>query len=162
MNSAISQEGQNLEFSIPIEQVMPLAENWSKHPLSVQSKSDLVYGKKDMQVNPTDAEELVKTYYELINKQDYVSAYALRGSDMQSTLTYEQFRSGYTQTIKISLQKMYSQQESKDRVSVTSVLEIRERTRTGEYRILQSTTIIQVGYENDRLKLLDGKQEMIK
>lgn len=108
MNSAISQEGQNLEFSIPIEQVMPLAENWSKHPLSVQSKSDLVYGKKDMQVNPTDAEELVKTYYELINKQDYVSAYALRGSDMQSTLTYEQFRSGYTQTIKISLQKMYS------------------------------------------------------
>lgn len=44
----------------------------------------------------------------------------------------------------------------------TRSVEIRERTRAGEYRVLQSKTIIQVGYENDRLKLLDGKQGMIK
>lgn len=162
INSAVSKQGQNIGFSIPIEQVLPLAENWSSHPMTLQAKTDLVYGNQQVQLSQTNAEELVKNYYDLINKQDYVSAYALRGSDMQSSLSYEQFRAGYGQTITVTVQKIYSQQVSDGRVSVISILETKERLKSGELRINHYKTTIQVGYENDRLKLLTGQQETIR
>lgn len=161
VNAAVSQEGQNIGFSIPIAQVLALADNWSSHPMNLQTKMDLVHSNHDLRLTTDQAEDLIKSYYEKINKQDYVSAYALRGSDMQSTLPYEKFRAGYGHTIEIHLQQIHSDQTTEDRVAVTVIQEVRERADSGALHISHYKTILQIGFENDKLKILKGSQEKI-
>jgi serine protease Do len=165
INSAGTDEG-NIGFSIPLIDVIDQVESWSKNPQDIsgfdgatsvdtQSSNADTFGQ--------DAEYIVNYFYESLAAHDYVTAYALLGSSWQERTTYEDFRKGYLKTLDVTINDITSEiSDDGDHATVTVIIEADEQTDKGEIITNHYKGIYTVGYENDQLKLLDGKGELIK
>jgi serine protease Do len=87
-----------------------------------------------------------------INFQDFVTAYSLLGSEWQSNIDYETFRSQYLNIISISIDELKTEIKD-DQVLVETVLTSIERT--GEEQVKRTYRIsYEVAYENDQAKII--------
>ncbi|TCP58159.1 trypsin-like peptidase [Tumebacillus sp. BK434] len=167
INSAGTNQG-NIGFSIPITEVLPIVENWTKHPTtavavathsdSAALVSDLI---RDDGTFRATAQYLVGYFYDSLNSQDFVGAYALLGSEWQGQMAYETFRNGYLYTSWVKVNDMTSSMSGDDQVRVTAIIQAEERTEKNETKFSQYQVIYQIGFENNKLKILKGSAEKI-
>jgi hypothetical protein len=92
---------------------------------------------------------------------DYVTAYALLGSEWQSGTTYAKFREGYINTSYVTIGDISSTTNGNKEMEVTAVITADER-RDGEYVTTKYKVTYQVGYENGQLKILHGQGKKMK
>ncbi|WP_127533115.1 S1C family serine protease [Paenibacillus kobensis] len=165
INSAGAEQG-SIGFSIPLDQVMALAEGWSDSPMeqlpdtAMDSDTFEEGGVGDVSFEDM-ASYLVTHFYDSLNSGDYVYAYSLIGSTWLTGTTYEQFRAGYISTKNVAIDHVDVKVTEEDHAEVTAFITAEERAdgkqRTSKYKVVYT-----VGYENDQLKLLSGKGEEIK
>ncbi len=167
INSAGTDSGA-IGFSIPLPNVIDQIESWSDQPIEVtvddENKEKITtpqgLTEEDFKDN---ASYLVGYFYESLSTQDYVTAFSLLGSRWQSEMAYEDFRSGYIQTLNVDVSNMTgSVNKTNDEVKVTATIKAEERTEDKKKTTSLYNVTYQVGYENDQLKILSGKAEKLK
>ena len=162
INSAGTDQG-TIGFSIPIINVLPIVEGWSKTPLtelptlSVEASGDA--SAEDAVSPETTATYLVSYFYESLNTRDYVTAYSLLGSPWQSKLEFSTFRNGYLQTKSTVLDDVNAAADGDD-VTVTGIITAVEMV-DGNERYSKYKVQYKVGYENDQLKIISGTAKKI-
>ncbi|WP_053219842.1 S1C family serine protease [Virgibacillus senegalensis] len=164
VNSAGMDNG-SMGFSIPIQQVIDQAEQWSEEA----DEKDLDYESavdNAQEVDPDkleeDAKYMVNYFFESISIRDFINAYTLLGSDWQTSTSYQQFREDYIYIVDTKTSDMHIHfDEGSNLAKVTMEVEHDERrspekvfTRVYKYRF-------EVGYENDQIRLLKGNRELI-
>lgn len=153
-------KGEGIGFSIPISQALPLVEKWSQNPAPPSSSpANTVFG-GDQEAFEYLAINLVYYYYYCINNGYYVDAYALLGSNWQVQEPYENFRDGYLNTLQVEIDSLTSRQDDADYVNVSIIIDALERSGSSEV-ISTYQASYQVGFENDKLKLLSGQANKI-
>ncbi|WP_336776096.1 S1C family serine protease [Paenibacillus sp. MMO-58] len=157
-------EQSSIGFSIPIVNVLDMAEAWSEHPMKTlpewKPAEDDGNVKKDASITEY-AEYLVTHFYDSLNNADYVYAYSLLGGNWKLGTSYEVFRQGYMMTRNVVIDNIHVTKESSDEAIVTAIISVDERV-DGEYRLSKYQVTYDVGYENDQLKLISGKGKVIK
>ena len=156
-------ENSSIGFSIPIVNVLPLIEGWSKTPMTMLPNinlSDEHEGETEEKRLDQMASYLVKHFYEAINLGDYVYAYSLIGNDWQESLSYVKFREGYNQIRNIMIDDEHITL-NEDEATITVVISVNER-RDGVYELVKKRVTFRIGYDNDQLKLLSGKVKTIQ
>lgn len=163
INSAgIEQTG--IGFSIPIISVLSLIEGWSDTPMTSIPAISLgtnEYAYEDAYSLEDYSSYLIGYFYECLNYGDYVTAYSLLGSTWQSSLSYEDFRSGYLNTLSVSIDEINASEIDENYASVIAIITAEERidgsTSYSKYKVSY-----ELRYENDQLKLISGKGKKIK
>ncbi|MGQ8874212.1 S1C family serine protease [Paenibacillus sp. TSA_86.1] len=162
INSTVVKQEGGIGFSIPISSVLKQVQQWSERSPDAQTvKTVRDSSFQTSSAALSEAEALVTDFYSSLSMSDYVSAYALLGSDWQSGTSYAKFREGYTNTSYVSLEKVSSTSASKDEMEVSGVIAAEER-KDGEYVTNRYNVTYQVGYENGQLKILHGQGKKIK
>ncbi|WP_337100243.1 S1C family serine protease [Paenibacillus sp. YIM B09110] len=162
INSAGIEQG-SIGFSIPIVNVIEMAEAWSAQPMdelpvfSFSDDSELLPEKASMEEY---AEYLVTHFYDSLNNADYVYAYSLLGGNWKEGTSYEKFREGYIPTRNVVIDDMIVKTIGSDEATVTAIISVDERV-DGKYVLSKYQVTYRVGYENDILKLLSGKGKVI-
>lgn len=153
-------QGEGIGFSIPINQVLSLVEKWSQNPATPASLPATTGHVEDQQSLENMGANLVYYFYDCLNSGNYVDAFALMGSAWQAQQPYENFRKGYLNTLQVEIVDLTTAQRNEDSTQVTVIIRARERSQTGEVTNSYQATY-QVGFENDKLKLLSGKAHKI-
>ncbi|RIX60439.1 serine protease [Paenibacillus nanensis] len=162
INSAGLEEG-TIGFSIPIANVLAMAEGWSRQPMPMLPNLSITEENNKAE-DDTSLEQLagylVTHFYDSINSRDYVYAYSLLGGSWKEGTSYVNFRKGYLTTRNVVIDDMHVT-SSGEEASVTAVISVDER-KNGENVLSKYQVTYKVGYENDQLKLLSGKGKVIR
>jgi serine protease Do len=139
-------------FAIPISQVLPLVENWSRYPQRSLSQSQA----QSDEVWEYEAEDLVSYLYYCLDAGDYLTAYSLWNNAWKKSTSYEKYRGGYLDTISVEITEIDSEKIEPHLVKVFLEIEAQERLETGE-RTSRYRGSYNVGRENGELRLLTGQ-----
>lgn len=158
INSVGTKDG-TIGFSIPIQEVIEQVEIWSNEV----SDSELKYASTTEILNHYDPEQLTENaeylidyFFEAIKIRDYINAYTLLGSTIQSELSYVNFREDYSHVVQLNYKDVEhniinsNQVESIVEVTIESKPQNKEKTKTEtvEYTF-------EIGLENDQFKILN-------
>lgn len=163
INSAGLEDG-GIGFSIPISNVLSMAEGWSKKPMEMLPNLTIIETPGENQPEASMdqmAEYLVNHYYDSLNNRDYVYAYSLLGGSWKDGMSYVKYREEYLTTRNIVIDDMHVSSPNNDEATVTAILSVDER-KNGENVLSKYQVTYRVGYENDQLKLLSGKGKAIR
>lgn len=163
INSAGLEEG-TIGFSIPIANVITMAEKWSKEPMTMLPNLSLAEhssGNFEEASLEELAEYLVTHFYDSLNNMDYVYAYSLLGGTWKEGTSYDKFRTGYRNTRNVVIDDIKVTNIIADEATVSAVISVDERS-DGEFVLSKYQVTYKVGYENDQLKLLTGKGTAIR
>ncbi|GKU78204.1 S1C family serine protease [Paenibacillus sp. L3-i20] len=167
INSAGVEEG-GIGFSIPLSNVLGMAEGWSKKPMTMlpdlllTEDPTVTDGEKQSQDEASIdklASYLVTHFYDSLNNSDYVYAYSLLGGTWKEGTSYVKFREGYLTTRNVVIDDMHVTSKDEEAI-VTAVISVDER-KNGENVLSKYQVKYKVGYENDQLKLITGKGKVI-
>lgn len=161
INSAVVEQEGGIGFSIPITSVLKQVQAWSEKPNTTTVVQTNGGGNKAASGTSAEAEGLVTSFYLSLNESDYVTAYALLGSEWQSGTSYAKFREGYLNTSYVTISGISSSDHGNDEMEVTATITADER-RDGEYVTSKYKVTYQLGYENGQLKILHGQGKKIK
>ncbi|WP_418040408.1 S1C family serine protease [Paenibacillus xylanilyticus] len=161
INSAVVEQEGGIGFSIPITSVLKQVQAWSEKPNATTVVQTNGGGNKAASGTSAEAEGLVTSFYLSLNESDYVTAYALLGSEWQSGTSYAKFREGYLNTSYVTISGISSSNHGNDEMEVTATITADER-RDGEYVTSKYKVTYQLGYENGQLKILHGQGKKIK
>lgn len=161
INSAVVDQEGGIGFSIPITSVLKQVQAWSEKPNTTTVVQTNGGGNKAASGTSAEAEGLVTSFYLSLNESDYVTAYALLGSEWQSGTSYAKFREGYLNTSYVTISGISSSNNGNDEMEVTATITADER-RDGEYVTSKYKVTYQLGYENGQLKILHGQGKKIK
>lgn len=157
INSVGTEDG-TIGFSIPINEVMAQVEQWSNeaqnYQLDFASTSDIINSYEPEQLED-DATYLIEYFLDSIDIKDYVGAYKLLGSSMQSDVSYSEFREQYVDILGLSYSDVLNNPTEDNRIK-TSVDITFEKRLEKEQDISKVTkeAAFTIGYENDQLKIL--------
>ncbi|MFL0377839.1 trypsin-like peptidase domain-containing protein [Paenibacillus amylolyticus] len=160
INSAVVEQEGGIGFSIPITSVLRQVQAWSKKPSSTSAVQTAGGNGSGSISASAKAEGVVTEFYNNLNLSDYVTAYALLGSEWQSGTSYAKFREGYLNTSYVTIGEVSSIDKGNDGMEVTAVITADER-RDGEYVTTKYRVTYQVASENGQLKILHGKGKKI-
>ncbi|MFS0870986.1 S1C family serine protease [Paenibacillus xylanilyticus] len=160
INSAVVEQEGGIGFSIPITSVLKRVQAWSEKP-NATTVVQTTGGNTGTSGISAEAEGLVTNFYLSLNQSDYVTAYALLGSEWQSGTSYANFREGYLNTSYVTISGISSTDQGNDELEVTATITADER-KDGEYVTTKYKVTYQVGYENGQLKILHGQGKKIK
>ena len=148
-----------IAFSIPIQHILDDVTEWSQST----SDNDLIYPNHsiDTRVEPKqiqdDAAYLINYFFESILIRDYINAYALLGSSLQTDTTYTDFREKYVHHVSLEMNNMETNY-IKDKEQVVVDLTVTSVDVNSEKKWSYT---FKVGYENDQLKIIQlEKQEV--
>ncbi|WP_153976989.1 S1C family serine protease [Paenibacillus xylanilyticus] len=161
INSAVVEQEGGIGFSIPITSVLKQVQAWSEKPNTTTVVQTNGGGNKAASGTSAEAEGLVTSFYLSLNESDYVTAYALLGSEWQSGTSYAKFREGYLNTSYVTISGISSSNHGNDEMEVTATITADER-RDSEYVTSKYKVTYQLGYENGQLKILHGQGKKIK
>ncbi|MEH7391639.1 S1C family serine protease [Bacillus sp. JJ1474] len=161
INSAGIEKGA-IGFSIPIVSILHIIEGWSDSPMvnipEVATGMEGYAYENEFSVEDYSS-YLIKYFYESLNYGDYVTAYSLLGSSWQTNLSYEKFRSGYLNTLSVTIDDLTAT-SSGDKASVVVIISAKERNNDST-NLSKYKATYEVSYENDQLKIISGKAERI-
>lgn len=157
INSASASQEAGIGFSIPITQILKQAEAWSKKPMN----EAILQKNREGSNAVSTSEQLVTYFYNAINSGDYVSAYAVLGSQWQSGTSYENFRKGYLYTSSVVVEKVATIEENLEGAKVSAVIEATERHQDGTVKQRYEVNYT-LSYENGVLKLQKGVGKKLK
>ncbi|MEO2205489.1 trypsin-like peptidase domain-containing protein [Paenibacillus pabuli] len=161
INSAVVEQEGGIGFSIPITSVLKQVQAWSEKPNATTVVQTNGGSNTTSSGTSAEAEGLVTDFYLSLNQSDYVTAYALLGSEWQSGTSYAKFREGYLNTSYVTISGISSSGNGNDEMNVTATITADERG-DGEYVTTKYKVTYQVGYENGQLKILHGQGKKIK
>lgn len=156
-------ENSSIGFSIPIVNVLPLIEGWSKEPMTMlpditlSDNTELVEEKQRLDEL---ASYLVTHFYDAINIGDYVYAYTLLGDTWQESTSYVKFRESYISMRNITIDDEHITLID-DEATVTVVISADSRI-DGSYQLIKQQISFRVGYVDDQLKLLNSKTKQLQ
>lgn len=179
INSVGTEDG-TIGFSIPIQEVISQVEEWSEET----ENDDLEFaspegtaGETDEEQLTEDAEYLIDYFFENITIRDYVGAYTLLGSDVQSDISYTDFREEYIHTVDLEYSGLDKDEANENRVKITTDVTIQsnapgendtedvdnednenENEENNEEENTEEnvyTYTFTIGYENDQLRIND-------
>jgi serine/threonine protein kinase len=104
---------------------------------------------------PAQAQSVVQSYYDAINRADYQSAYLLWGTRYQSAHPYNQFASGFAHTVHDTITLKATTQQTDGTYNVAITLVAVNKTSAGTTTTTYSGSYT-VGLENGSMKLLDA------
>lgn len=157
VNSVGTEDG-TIGFSIPIQEVIDQIEEWSSEAVNDEldflNMADILTN-YDPEQHKDDTEYLIDYFFEGIKIRDYLMAYTLLGSDMQSELSYADFRDLYTHIVELNYEEI-SSTIIEDNFSETLVDVMIESKSKDEGKTDTETFefVFRVGLENDQLKIL--------
>jgi hypothetical protein len=157
VNSARMEEGE-IGFSIPIEDILPLAESWSQNPMkSLPANLGLDDSEKISENKKLEtADYLISYYIESLDFHDYVTAYSLIGSSWQSEMSYEAFRNQFKDLLSIKINHLKTEKDGeKILVNADIIAEVKQNGKKTEQKYRASYT---VAYENEQAKIIDEKK----
>lgn len=158
MNSARMEEGE-IGFSIPIEDILPLAESWSQNPMkSLPTDLGLDVSEEISENKKLEtADYLISYYIESVNFHDYVTAYSLLGSSLQSEMSYEAFRKQFNDLLSIKIQHLNTEKKGeKIQVDADVIAEIKQNGKKTEQKYKASYI---VAYENEQARIIAEKKK---
>lgn len=157
-------ENSSIGFSIPIVNVLPLIEGWSREPMSMLPGITL---NNDFEGLPGEetrldqlADYLVHHFYDALSIGDYVYAYSLLSNSWQESTSYVKFRESFLYTRNLSIDDTHISL-SEDEATVTIVVSADERVN-GSYKFTKNQITYRVGYDDAQLKLLSSKSKLIQ
>lgn len=157
-------ENSSIGFSIPIVNVLPLIEGWSKEPMTMLPGLSLSdegqTGEEEKQPLDQLAAYLVKHFYDAINIGDYVYAYSMLGGTWLESTSYVKFREGYIHMRNISIDDEHISIND-DEAMVTVVISADEREE-GAYKFVKQQITFRVGYIDEQLKLLSSRMKYLQ
>jgi hypothetical protein len=101
----------------------------------------------------SQAQNVVQSYYDAINRADYQSAYQLWGSAYQNAHPYDQFANGFATTMHDTITFKSTTQQADGTYSVAITLVAVNKTSTGSTTTTYTGNYT-IGMENGTLKLL--------
>lgn len=157
INSVGTKDG-TIGFSIPITEVIEKVTQWSNEAQNSQlefaNTADIGNNTNPKKLKE-NAEYLINYFFESIDIRDYVGAYTLLGSNMQSESSYSSFREGYIHIVDLQYSELTSkvikdnQVEVSLNVTVETKLQNKEETTKKTFKYMFT-----VGHENDQLKII--------
>ncbi|WP_404459102.1 S1C family serine protease [Oceanobacillus kapialis] len=156
INSVGTEDG-TIGFSIPTKEVISEIERWSNEAqtedLEFTSTADIVNSGNPEQFTE-DAEYLINYFLESIAIRDYVNAYTLLGSNMQSQTTYQEFRDQYIDIVELEYSELKSKVTENNVVKTTVNVEIESKLANEDKTETKKHTFeFNIDYENDQLKI---------
>src|SRR5690625_237012 len=158
INSVGTKDG-TIGFSIPIHEVIEQAEKWSNEvdssELKFASTTEVLNHYEPEQLKE-NAEYLIDYFFDGIKIRDYVNAYTLFGSDIQSELSYVDFREDYSHVVELDYKDVEhevinnNQVKSIVRVTIESKPTNKEKTKTQNIDYT-----FKIGLENDQFRILE-------
>ncbi|MGM7703169.1 S1C family serine protease [Pseudalkalibacillus sp. Hm43] len=163
INSAGTEEG-SIGFSIPMKDVFEQLSSWSENPSNVtpppQNEDDNSITKE---LDAEDSKYIVGYFYESLAMGDYVTAYSLLGSEWQKNTSYEKFRNGYIHTVDITINQIKAEHmEEEEAMKVTIIIDALERQKNRETKTFVYKCTYTVSFENNLLKILNGKATKVE
>ncbi|WBL15588.1 S1C family serine protease [Sutcliffiella sp. NC1] len=161
INSAVMEQGV-IGFSIPINNVISLIRSWSETPMtSLPRVGVAVPGNNNGQSSSNEdiANYIAQYYFESINHRDYVTAYSLLGSELQSTLSYEEFRADFMNVLAVEINSTFTEMVDRN-VNVTVLIQTQQRGDDGLTFTNYECNFV-LGLENDQMKILSKDREKI-
>ncbi|MYL47433.1 trypsin-like serine protease [Virgibacillus halodenitrificans] len=162
INSVGTEDGL-IGFSIPMNEVLSDIKKWSNEMQNTQldftTTADIIRSQNDEQF-VQDAEYLIEYFLDSVNIRDYINAYSLLGSNLQTENTYAEFREAYINIVNLSYSDLESKPTENDQISTSTTLKIeRKNQKKDTKKELKSLKLnFLVGYENDQLKIVDLKK----
>ncbi|CDO02407.1 Putative serine protease HhoA precursor [Oceanobacillus picturae] len=158
INSVGTEDG-TIGFSIPTNEVIGDIEKWSNEAqnenLEFTSTTDIIDTNTPEQFMQ-DAEYLIDYFLESIDIRDYVNAYTLLGSNMQSQTSYQDFREEYIHIVKLEYSDLTSNVTETNTVKTTVEVEIESKLENKEKTEKKKHTFEFItDYENDQLKIVE-------
>lgn len=154
MNSARMEDGE-IGFSIPIEDILPIAKTWAQNPMKSLPAYTGLDDSGEMSENKKSetADYLVSYYIESLDFHDYVTAYSLLGSELQTELTYEAFKEQFNRFSSMSIETITTE-KSGEEIIVHADITVQPKTggKPSEQMLKASYT---VAYENEQAKIID-------
>ncbi|CDI48905.1 S1C family serine protease [Clostridium tetani] len=144
----------SIGFSIPINQVIEYVETWSQNPaVDVTKDTSPKASIDDIKEKKYTSEYLIRYFYEGINSQNYLETYTLLGSDLQSKLTYENFKKNYADIKITNIKTISSKINGDESISVTTTIQNMYDKVTKEVKM----NFI-LDFENNTLKIINYKE----
>lgn len=158
INSVGTEDG-TIGFSIPINEVIEKVTKWSNEAQNEQldfaNTSEIGSNTKPKELKE-NAEYIIDYFFESITIRDYVGAYTLLGSSMQSENSYSDFRERYIHIVDLQYSdfsskiKQNNQVETTVNVTVETNLQNKEETKKEVFKY-----VLTIGNENDQLKIFN-------
>ncbi|MBD1381589.1 trypsin-like peptidase domain-containing protein [Metabacillus arenae] len=158
INSARMEEG-TIGFSLSIKNVYPLVKKWSDTPMkSLPNISALdEFEKIDENKMSETADYLISYFMESIDHQDYVTAYSLLSSTLQSNTDYESFRNRYISIASLKIEEL-SSEKKEDHILAKASLQTEEVEKGNRIKKNYDITY-KVIFENEQAKIDDIKMK---
>lgn len=156
-------ENSSIGFSIPIVNVLPLIEGWSKEPMTMLpgiTLTDQTELSEEKQPLDQLASYLVAHFYDAINLGDYVYAYTLLGGNWKESTSYVKFRESFISTRNITIDDEHIT-VNEEEATVTVIISADARI-DGAYQLIKQQLSFQIGYVDDQLKLLNSKSKQLQ
>lgn len=158
INSVGTEDG-TIGFSIPVSKVHDKVHEWANNIDNDQLDFNVtatLFNDFDPDELENDSHYLIEYFFDGIQVRDYVNAYALLGSDMQSKSSYSEFRDQYIQTVELSYSDLSTEfiEESQSKTTADVSIE-RKLLNKEETEIINYNYEFIIGYENDQLKILN-------
>ncbi|WP_077325863.1 S1C family serine protease [Virgibacillus siamensis] len=156
INSVGTEDG-TIGFSIPIEQVIDKVTKWSKEANSKKldfANVDDIISNSDPDDLTKNAEYLADYFFESITIRDYVTAYSLLGSSMQTSTSYSDFRNGYIHIIDLDYASLSSNITDGNQVKISANITVETKsTGKNESKKHKQQYVLTIGSENNQLKI---------
>ncbi|QTM99248.1 trypsin-like serine protease [Sediminibacillus dalangtanensis] len=164
VNSAGIDDG-SMGFSIPMQQVIDKAEQWSEQAdeETLDYESAIANAQEsDPDKLKEDAKYMINYFFESISIRDFINAYTLLGSDWQTETSYQQFREDYIYIVDTKTSEMDIQFDKENNLAKVT-MEVEHEERSSPEKVFKRVYLyrFEVGYENDQVRLLKGKRELI-
>lgn len=157
INSVGTEDG-TIGFSIPISEVLVQIEEWSNDvsndQLDYANMAD-VLKKFDPEQLKEDTDYLIEYFYDSLQMREYIDAYTLLGSNMQSELPYIDFRKNYTHIVKLEYEELdtFFTENNHSETTIKVTYETKSQNKKDNQTETVSYTFV-IGLENDQLKIL--------
>lgn len=158
INSAGIEES-DIGFSIPIPAIIDQVTEWSTSTTNEQLTFPTHI--KEINIDPDilleEATYLIHYFIDSLAIHDYINAYTLLGSELQSEIDYPSFRSEYLHMRNISLLNDEEKNIAQEFIDFIVTVEYDCATTQDETNVM--TFSFTIGYENDQLKILNFQTE---
>lgn len=157
INSVGTDDG-TIGFSIPTNDIIEQAEEWSNEADNDQLEfanieSIDIY---DPELLQEDADYLIDYFFEGIQIRDYVNAYTLLGSAMQSETSYSSFREDYTNIVDLTFEETSNTVTEENHSETTIKVEMKTKSKNKDKNEVKKVEyVFTIGLENDQLKILN-------
>ncbi|MFC4387243.1 S1C family serine protease [Gracilibacillus marinus] len=145
----------DIGFSIPLTTITEKLSNW----IAEVDDASLVYSSQldknlNLEITEDDAKYIIEYFFSNITLRDYLNAYTLLSSELQSSWEYTEFRNTFISTIDVNIKEMRVTEHSDKEIHWKVESDIVVRNNNKDKTITQINQFV-LGYEHDQLKIID-------